>query len=230
MWTVSDWARDQDLGPCSILIAPPEPTMELNFKEPTLREMPQASVESMGHKGRQGRVIWRRRRKDFSIVVRMTEFLLPPYIDTSVQEGGFLKVPGLSSIILYRRKNKLQIPFSSLSKEFMVFREGEMMLSRDSDTKVSSAGIQHRESLLLGPGRSPHVSTVRAKRIPETHFEHLPKSSCSGALSVATRSGAEGCLSRQQHPAKCFVVFIKPGERLQHSTSLSRGLLAAGWD
>ncbi|KAK0145691.1 hypothetical protein N1851_015413 [Merluccius polli] len=51
----------------------------------------------------------------------------------------------LSSIALYGNKNKLRLPFSSLSEEFMVTRAREVLLYRDSsDTKVSSAGIEVR--------------------------------------------------------------------------------------
>lgn len=37
--TYSDSAREQDLGPCSNLITPPEPIMAFSLKEPTLREI-----------------------------------------------------------------------------------------------------------------------------------------------------------------------------------------------
>ena len=51
----------------------------------------------------------------------------------------------LSSIALYGRNNKLKLPFSSLTEEFMVTRAREVLLYRDSsDTKVSSAGIEVR--------------------------------------------------------------------------------------
>ncbi|KAL0202317.1 hypothetical protein M9458_000335, partial [Cirrhinus mrigala] len=35
----SDTVRDQDLGPCSMLISPPEPSVAFNLKDPTLREV-----------------------------------------------------------------------------------------------------------------------------------------------------------------------------------------------
>ena len=51
----------------------------------------------------------------------------------------------LSSIALYGCENKLRLPFSSLTEEFMVTRAREVLLYRDSsDTKVSSAGIEVR--------------------------------------------------------------------------------------
>ncbi|XP_075304756.1 retrovirus-related Pol polyprotein from type-1 retrotransposable element R2 [Odontesthes bonariensis] len=51
----------------------------------------------------------------------------------------------LSSIALYGRNNKLKLPFSSLTEEFMVTRAREVLLYRDSsDIKVSSAGIEVR--------------------------------------------------------------------------------------
>ncbi|XP_049897834.1 uncharacterized protein LOC126388657 [Epinephelus moara] len=51
----------------------------------------------------------------------------------------------LSSIALYGRNNKLKLPFSSLTEEFMVTRAREVLLYRDSsDVKVSSAGIEVR--------------------------------------------------------------------------------------
>ncbi|XP_075343502.1 uncharacterized protein LOC142401936 [Odontesthes bonariensis] len=51
----------------------------------------------------------------------------------------------LSSIALYGRNNKLKLPFSSLTEEFMAPRAREVLLYRDSsDIKVSSAGIEVR--------------------------------------------------------------------------------------
>lgn len=51
----------------------------------------------------------------------------------------------LSSKALYGNKNKLQLPFSSLSEEFMVTCAREVLLYRDSsDTKFSLAGIEVR--------------------------------------------------------------------------------------
>ncbi|XP_063050108.1 uncharacterized protein LOC134444859 [Engraulis encrasicolus] len=51
----------------------------------------------------------------------------------------------LSSVALYGRNNKLELPFSSLTEEFMVTRAREVLLYRDSrDIKVSSAGIEVR--------------------------------------------------------------------------------------
>ncbi|XP_062387675.1 uncharacterized protein LOC134076569 [Sardina pilchardus] len=82
----------------------------------------------------------------------------------------------LSSIALYGCKNKLQLPFSSLSEEFMVTRAREVLLYRDSnDTKVSSAGIEVRtgrkwkacEAVKLAERRLQHgelVGTVASGR------------------------------------------------------------------
>ncbi|XP_063054019.1 uncharacterized protein LOC134448252 [Engraulis encrasicolus] len=51
----------------------------------------------------------------------------------------------LSSIALYGRSNKLQLPFKSLEEEFKVTRAREVVLYRDSsDPKVANAGIQVR--------------------------------------------------------------------------------------
>ncbi|XP_063056078.1 uncharacterized protein LOC134450153 [Engraulis encrasicolus] len=51
----------------------------------------------------------------------------------------------LSSIALYGRNNKLQLPFKSLEEEFKVARVREVVLYRDSsDPKVANAGIQVR--------------------------------------------------------------------------------------
>lgn len=51
------------------------------------------------------------------------------------------------SIALYGSKNKLPLPFSSLSEEFMFSQAGEVLLYREStDTKVSSAGIEVKTS------------------------------------------------------------------------------------
>lgn len=43
---------------------------------------------------------------------------------------------------MYGRTNKLRLPFSSLTEEFMVPRSREVLLWRDK--KVSSAGIEGR--------------------------------------------------------------------------------------
>ncbi|XP_073696141.1 uncharacterized protein [Garra rufa] len=51
----------------------------------------------------------------------------------------------LSSIALYGRNNKLKLPMSSLSEEFMVTRSREVLQYRDSsDPKVAQAGIEVR--------------------------------------------------------------------------------------
>ncbi|XP_061093280.1 uncharacterized protein LOC133125737 [Conger conger] len=51
----------------------------------------------------------------------------------------------LSSIALYGRNNKLQLPFRSLEEEFKVTRAREVVQYRDSsDPKVANAGIQVR--------------------------------------------------------------------------------------
>ena len=51
----------------------------------------------------------------------------------------------LSSIALYGRKTKLQLPFNSLTEEFKVTRAREVLLYRDStDNKVAAAGIEVR--------------------------------------------------------------------------------------
>ncbi|KAI2653774.1 hypothetical protein H4Q32_014114 [Labeo rohita] len=49
----SDTARDQDLGPCSTLISPPEPSVAFNLKDPTLREVQKRLWKII-------KVIWRR--------------------------------------------------------------------------------------------------------------------------------------------------------------------------
>ncbi|KAI4887728.1 hypothetical protein NFI96_005940 [Prochilodus magdalenae] len=69
----------------------------------------------------------------------------------SLEEGhsapaGWLGLPrSLSSIALYGRKTKVQLPFNSLSEEFKVTRAREVLSYRDStDNKVAAAGIEVR--------------------------------------------------------------------------------------
>jgi len=51
----------------------------------------------------------------------------------------------LSSIALYGHNNKLKLPMSSLSEEFMVTRSREVLQYRESrDPKVAQAGIEVR--------------------------------------------------------------------------------------
>lgn len=58
---------------------------------------------------------------------------------------------------MYGRTNKLRLPFSSLTEEFMVTRAREVLLWRGK--KVSSAGIEGRTGRTWNPNPNPRQST-----------------------------------------------------------------------
>ncbi|RXN33229.1 reverse transcriptase [Labeo rohita] len=89
----------------------------------------------------------------------------------------------ITSIALYGRKNKLQLPLSSLSEEFMVSRARKVLLYRKSaDTKVSSAGIKVRT------GRK--WSAQEAVNQAETRLRH---SVLVGSVAFDKAQGKDRC-------------------------------------
>ena len=90
----------------------------------------------------------------------------------------------LTSAALYSRRNKLQLPFSSLEEEFRVSRTREALLYRDSsDTRVASAGIVVRtgrkfraqEGLEQAESRLRHKALVGTLAIGRAGLGAIPQ-------------------------------------------------------
>ena len=71
----------------------------------------------------------------------------------------------LSSIALYGQKNKLKLPISSLSEEFMVTRSRELLQYRESnDPKVAQAGIEVRTGRKWRAAEAVDVAEARLRQ------------------------------------------------------------------
>ncbi|XP_074527636.1 uncharacterized protein LOC141791255 [Halichoeres trimaculatus] len=114
----------------------------------------------------------------------------------------------LSSIALYGNKNKLTLPFNSLTEEFKVARAREVLQYKESkDPKVAQAGIEVRtgrrwraqEAVDQAEARLSHkelvgsVATGRAGlgTIPTTHYSKVKGKKRRDLVQLEVRAGVE---------------------------------------